>query len=70
MRCNDRRERDVDQELESVNTIIPGLMTFTGHTGACPIQKSQVSAHTVNSEYDHQAARAGNNNNPMLRVPK
>ena len=28
--CNERRERDVDQELESVNTIIPGLMTFTG----------------------------------------
>ena len=39
-------------------------------TGACPLQKSQVSARTVNSEYDHQAARAGNNNNPMLRVPK
>ena len=28
--CNERIQRDADQELESVNTIIPGLMTFTG----------------------------------------
>ena len=32
--------------------------------------RPQVLGHTVNSEYDHQAARAGNNNNTKLRVPK
>ena len=40
------------------------------YTGAPCLRILQVSVHPWNSEYDHQAARADNNNNTMLRVPK